>query len=239
MCIIIYTPNGRIPRKHLQRSLTNNPDGWGYMWSLEGNIYIRKGLERGEFWAQWRADREWIDGQPLVFHSRIGTHGTKTVDNCHPFEVPNHNLALAHNGIISNHAKKDSELSDTRHFVNDILADMPDGFLRSKAIRRLIGDYIGWSKLAFLSGTGQVTLINSSLGTWHAQRWYSNTSFKPEVKKQWNFGYLGNTAEKATATIDLSKPQQTAFAAAMGGVTPTAPTPAQPTWINRLKEPVS
>lgn len=247
MCIIIYTPDGRIPKKHLQRSLAENPDGWGYMFAWEGEITIRKGLERNEFWAQWRADREFLEGRKVVFHSRITTHGGTTVDNCHPFEIPGHGLALAHNGIISHHAKKDSDLSDTRHFVQDLLADLPRGFLTHKGIRRLISEYIGWSKLAFLGVNGNVCLLNSYLGEWRAGRWYSNDSYRREKVKTWTFSTALGAQSASYAKVEvpaqpIQTPTQSAFAAALGGsapdnVTLSAPTHAKPAWVNRLQNP--
>ena len=78
MCLIIYSPDGHIPRKHLKRGLESNPDGWGYMYAEAGEIVIRKGMTPKEFWAVWKVDRP---AGPVVWHARIGTHGAKGVDN--------------------------------------------------------------------------------------------------------------------------------------------------------------
>jgi hypothetical protein len=88
---------------------------------------------------------------------------------------------------------------------------------------------------------------NGDLGAWYGDRWYSNDSFKP-CEKKWTFGMKlddDNRSKIATSGAQNATPApQSAFAAAMGGVTPSAPTPAQPawqntTWLNRLQSPVS
>jgi hypothetical protein len=181
VCIIIYTPDGFIPKKQLRRSLNQNPHGWGIMVTTGKNVWVVKGLTNRAFWEQWRNKPE----GPTVFHARIKSHGEINLANCHPFPVPNHGqLHVAHNGIIKHHAFDKHELSDTRLFIRDVLSGLPRGFLRNEAITRLIEEYIGWSKLVFLDEKGNVTILNELLGHWNNNRWYSNGSYKPEKKKE-------------------------------------------------------
>jgi hypothetical protein len=118
----------------------------------------------------------------VVFHARIATHGRVDTDNCHPFRLEKHpQTAVAHNGIIPAHTVKDSPFSDTKLFCRDVLEGLPPGFLDNKSIRKMLGNYIGYSKLVFLNGAGECTIINSSLGLWFRDRWYSNDSYLPRV----------------------------------------------------------
>ena len=177
MCIIIYTPNGYIPKKHLNESLSHNDDGWGIMWPENGTLQVCTGLTKSSFFKEWK----WIGKikAAKVFHARIGTHGTNGIENCHPFAVPGHeHLAVAHNGILYRHSGGlNDDVSDTRHFVDDVLAKLPQGFLKHEGILTMLSDYIGTSKLAFMDGNGDCTIINSKLGQWNEDRWYSNGSY--------------------------------------------------------------
>ncbi len=178
MCIIIYTPDGNIPRKHLQRSLHANPDGWGFMFARKGHLVIRKGMSNRAFWSAWREEKP---SGPTVFHARIGTQGTKSEKNCHPFPVPNHELAMCHNGILRQHCDSESPVSDTQLFVWDVLANLPTGFLDNEGIQALLSHYAGNGKLVFMDGKGNVAIINEHIGYWHSGRWYSNSSYRPPV----------------------------------------------------------
>lgn len=179
MCLIIYSPSGYIPGKHLSKGLQANPDGWGYMFADNGKIIIRKGMKPRHFWAQWRQDKLG-GGIPVVWHARIGTHGHRAEFNCHPFEIPKHGLAMAHNGIIAQHSEANNPLSDTQLFLQQIICKLPKGFLKDLTLVKLVGYYIGHSKLAFMDELGEVTIINEHLGNWSKYgRWYSNDSWKP------------------------------------------------------------
>jgi hypothetical protein len=208
MCIIIYSPDGVIPKKHLHASLDNNPDGWGIMWPQDGKLEILQGLKKSEFFYNWK----WVRSikAPKVFHARIGTHGDDSFDNCHPFVVPNHGeLAMAHNGIISQCADATSAKSDTKLFVENLLAKMPPGFYLNSAIQELLSDYVNHSKLVFMDGAGQVAIINSHHGKWVGEMWYSNHSYThwrnngtyyysaPKSKPEMGFAPTGSNLVKA------------------------------------------
>lgn len=179
MCIIIYSPTGKIPKKQLTRSLTVNPDGWGFMFARNGQLIVRKGMASRHFWKAWREE---APTGPVVFHARIGTQGTRSEKNCHPFHVPNHEgVAVCHNGIIRQHCEKDSPANDTQLFNWEILAQLPPNFLDNEGIAALIADYVGYSKLVFMDANGRVDIINERFGLWSNGRWYSNKSYLPPV----------------------------------------------------------
>lgn len=181
MCIIIYSQNGVIPKAHLDESLTCNPDGWGYVFHAAGKVVVRRGMNAGEFWRAWNGDAAARHGRPVIFHSRIGTSGTRSVLNCHPFRVPGHGLWLAHNGIIHAYSRLDSEHNDTQHFIHEVLAGLPKNWTRNESILRLVEQSIGHSKLAIMDGAGRVVLLNEHLGHWSRGLWYSNDSYLPYV----------------------------------------------------------
>lgn len=184
MCIIIYAPKGHIPKKHLANSLKNNDDGWGVMYADAGKVCIVRGMTPVDFHFHWK----WIKKLPgpKVFHARIATHGAVDENHCHPFRVPNHNeLAVAHNGVIIQQTGKSSGTgSDTMNFNDNILAHLPEGFQNLQVYHDLLSDYIGYSKLVFMDGEGQVQIVNEEKGSWHDENWYSNNSFR-----DWNAKY--------------------------------------------------
>jgi hypothetical protein len=146
------------------------------MWPQDGKLNISCGLKKHEFFKEWKWIR-CIDA-PKVFHARIGTHGKGTLENCHPFFIPNHGaLGVAHNGIITKCADQTSDKSDTLLFVENVLAKMPQGFAFNPAIQEVLSEYIGASKLVFMDGKGKVVITNPNLGYWVGDMWYSNKSY--------------------------------------------------------------
>jgi hypothetical protein len=187
--MIIYTPDGNIPKGHLKRSLQANADGWGYIFiGNDRKAIIRKGLDTPDFWSAWIKDNKARQGKPLLFHSRFMTHGLYDVSNCHPFRIGRRKLWVMHNGIIADHADVKAEKSDTRMFIKDILEELPGNWLENDPIRALVAGYIGDSKLAFMDGHGEVTIINEHLGIWDNKRWYSNSGYLP-IAKAMGFTY--------------------------------------------------
>lgn len=183
MCVILYSPKGEIPLGYLLQSCANNPHGWGYMFNCKGSTTVRRGMDARALLKVWKRDSWDFTGRPVVFHARWTTHGKTSVDNCHPFEIPGHDLHVAHNGMIDVSIPKESERSDTFHFTNDVLAHLPQGFLENSAITRLIERYIGWSKLVFLSSDDRVYMINGHLGHWVNGIWASNSGYLPPAPK--------------------------------------------------------
>lgn len=194
MCIIIASKDGKIPKKHLNASLENNKDGWGVMWPENGVLNILNGMIRNDFFRMWKWVKD-IPG-PKVFHSRISTSGLVDIDNCHPFFVTNHgDFGVAHNGVIGRQANK-GESSDTRNFIKNVLAFLPAGFHKEEVYAELLSDYIGWGKLVFMDGDGDITIINEHLGKWVGNIWYSNESYK-----NWNNGKCFRKTSKNLGSI--------------------------------------
>ncbi len=215
MCIIIYSPDGNIPKKHLHQSLWMNDDGWGIMFPENGNLQVVYGLKKAEFFREWK----WIKklNAPVVFHARIATHGNSKIDNCHPFMIPGHGqLAVAHNGIISRQAPSlndTTERSDTRNFVDNILANLPLHFETMEVYRELLSEYVGHSKLVFMDGEGEVTIVNQKHGFWVNKMWYSNRSYlpyrnEPALNKSGSYSYIPYQQAAALPRLGFMPKQQ-------------------------------
>jgi hypothetical protein len=185
MCLIMFSPNGKMPTRALfKQANEDNPDGIGIM--------SARGVER--FNGKRKMRRAWnaafalsLAGVPFAVHFRYATHGQPSPRLTHPFETADGVLVM-HNGIINATAarsatwnkthERDAEHSDTSMFVADYMhtcprADEP----MFNAWANLIEYAIGYgSKLCtFDPRTGQFSLFNESAGYWEDDGlWYSN-----------------------------------------------------------------
>lgn len=185
MCIIIASPAGiRIPEEHIENSALNNPDWYGYSFvNFENKIVTRKFQPRQdiEMMLQYDEDYSTYGHQtPFLMHFRIATQGLINEDNCHPFRV-NDNLVMAHNGMLDVRVPKAlMDWSDTRYFIHSYLREMPTRYLLKSYTKRLLGDFIGSSKLVFLKDDRTLHFVNRDLGVQDhfTGIWYSNTTYK-------------------------------------------------------------
>lgn len=179
MCIaIINTAEGMpITRKTFERCWHNNPHGAGIAASINGKLVIEKDLK--DWNRLWKIYRTWREDKSLniMLHFRISTHGSRSLDNCHPFMV-NKELAFCHNGII-NQVDTSNDKSDTVAFNEQYLRDMPKNFAFNPAIKQLLLDRIGYSKLVFLTADNRYSIVGEKRGVWDNGNWYSNDTYKP------------------------------------------------------------
>lgn len=187
MCLIAFAKDKLlIPNTNLTRGFSRNNDAWGIMYPDGERVRMTKATNNLEdFFAAWR---EVPDLTPVASHFRYATHGTKTVDNAHPFDVlGDGRIGMMHNGVISSMGT-DKDLSDTAIFVRDWikpqLEHSPE-LLEVDAWRGMVADFIGrGSKLLFMTGDGRTFIINDKAGTWEDTVWYSNTySIAPVVER--------------------------------------------------------
>jgi hypothetical protein len=162
--------------------MERHPDGFGVAFVQNGKVVVEKFApsERKQFRKAFRR----VEGlnQPFVAHLRFATSGPKTADMAHPYvymDASEGEVAVIHNRIIS--IKHDSKVeSDTSAFVRLVLADLPSRWWTQPAMRFLVGQAIGYSKLAIVTPRDGVVLINESDGTWDDSGvWYSST-YKPD-----------------------------------------------------------
>jgi hypothetical protein len=180
MCIAIWkNENKIIDKETLARCFTANPDGAGFMYPENGKLHVKKGYFRFEdFYKAYQPH----ENKQCVIHFRIKTHGSVSVDNCHPFNITKE-FGFVHNGVISGYGVDD--ISDTRDFNHKILQPLVKKWgnlsLFEPAIKTLIESKIGYSKLIFLDKHGNAEIFNDIKGEWSddANIWYSNGSYKP------------------------------------------------------------
>lgn len=168
MCIIIWSPEGEIPRDHVVNAMLCHQDGWGFAVATPKRIVTYKTVKFKEFLEAWFGR---VPG-PVMFHARRASHGNVNKANCHPFRMKNHHLVVAHNGMIPRFGH--ATLSDTRDFIERVLEPLPEWFLEEDGIKAALSRAIGGSKMLFMDPSGGVVILNEHLGTWSEGRWYSN-----------------------------------------------------------------
>lgn len=194
MCIAILNTKkaGRLPKSHIKNSWDNNDMGSGLLWSKGNKLHVFKTYVYDDYIDKYNELRDDKDVGNIVLHFRIATSGYKGEQNLHPFLV-NDNLGFVHNGVIKGLGNKD--FSDTYEF-NDMLKKFKHNFISCDMTKYFISEYIGYSKLIFLSADDKYTIINEELGKWTDGNWYSNDSYK-----QYNdYSYYGNTKVSKSAT---------------------------------------
>lgn len=208
MCIAIYKPAGKeLSKELLHTCYTNNPDGCGFAYvnvDIFGfhRIKYYKSMVFEKFYEKYKRATRISQYSPFIIHFRIGTHGEKTVFNCHPFMIDKETI-FCHNGIISG-VGFDKKLSDTQLFNNTILKQLPKGWMNNPAILQLLEEFIGQSKLIVLSLDNTVKILNEKKGEWFEGCWMSNSTYKTKVSYQYPSykGYMLPSNTKKTYTIN-------------------------------------
>ena len=199
MCVAILQPAGvkTIEDDRLFHGWASNPDGGGFAFinpetnkieTFKSMSYTNFAKEYKEAHAKYGAD------SPFIVHMRIATSGNVDINTAHPFEVKydgEGELVFAHNGIIHdcNPLKSDkSGRSDTMIFRDEVLNKMSPAWLDNDDTAFLMMNYIGWSKLVFISTVPTLEsswyILNEGSGDWVDGSWYSNDSCEA---KQWTY----------------------------------------------------
>ena len=166
MCIVLSKPaNLILPKETLAECFRCNADGAGFAYAGPQGMVIEKGFFTFEkFFEAY----EPLQDKEAILHFRIKSHGTVSVDNCHPFAMrsrskPEFTFALAHNGVLSHRSTLD--MSDTRCFIMDIIQplidDDPDFFDRPTHVK-LLGIAIGsYNKFVIMRHNALTGDVNS------------------------------------------------------------------------------
>lgn len=190
MCIIGYYAPGVLPvREHLEEAVIANPHGFGWAivtYDAECPILIGHTMDRKEAVEEFMRLRAEFPQHAALFHARITTHGTTSLDNCHPFKVNGRSdLVLAHNGMVPCSPRPGDTRSDTRILADNVLMTS-FRHLDSPKTRRRFEDWMGYSKVVILTTDMkfyecQSYIFNEGLGVWDDESgiWYSNDSYKP------------------------------------------------------------
>ena len=204
MCLLTYfPPNAVVDTERLACGAECNPHGHGYaIVTADGEVLINHAMTPDALIAEFAALRAQHPDSEALFHSRITTHGSTTLANCHPFIVAGPRggqTILAHNGILPSDCQprgKDSR-SDTRILAEQMIWSRWSKFrlptmgrarnpitrqwLDSAAVRADIEKWLGnGSKVLVLTTNPRMKrrayLLNERLGDWVDGVWYSNDS---------------------------------------------------------------
>lgn len=189
MCIIAYKPSNMpmFELGTLAQMFRRNPNGAGLMFTDNNKVIIKKGfMTFQDLYDYLEENKNLLNKKNVVLHFRITTSGSSSKLNTHPYPLYLKNkvdmtcdLAVAHNGVLHNYSppfNNKEDLNDSQIFIRDILNELPKGFLSNKAIKKLISNEIGNSKLAFIDKKGKVTLIGNFIED--GGYYFSNTSYK-------------------------------------------------------------
>ena len=156
MCMLCVIPPQVLPsREKLENSALNNPDGFGFAIAIpsEGRILVERTMNADDSINAFLAMRAKYPEGYAIWHARYATHGSTTLDNCHPFYVGSDGLTvLAHNGVLPTEEGKGELRSDTRIFAEDILARIGGvTALDNPQIYNMLEDFSTGSKIAVLT----------------------------------------------------------------------------------------
>jgi hypothetical protein len=68
---------------------------------------------------------------------------------------------------------------------------LPKNFLSNEAILKMMEDYIGTSKIIFITAANEWVILNETLGKWVDGNWFSNESYKEVKKPVYSAGFWG------------------------------------------------
>jgi glutamine amidotransferase len=152
LCVI---PPGVTPdRDKLENSALNNPHGFGFAIAVpsENRIIVEKSMNPDESINRFLAQRAIYQDGYAMWHARYATHGSRTLENCHPFAVGHDDRTyLGHNGILSIEIPDKDDRSDTKVFAEELLP-------RLGGVTALDDDYI-WNMLQEYTTGSKVCVI--------------------------------------------------------------------------------
>ena len=225
MCLIAYRKAGksRIPHSVVDTALWRHPDGFGLAYRNAAGLNVER---FGPALAERKAFRRALirvdqSGVEYAAHWRFATHGPKVVGLAHPFTYPDPvegEVAILHNGIIP--IATEASESDTSAFVVQVLAQLPSAWWRSAALRFVVSQSIGWSKLVVMTAT-ETVILNEEDGEWDCGFWYSS-NHRPLV----NLAYTSTSSKVPAWTSATSKSASEAYKA-LTGKTPPILSPAR------------
>lgn len=220
MCIAIALPaEKRLSKGQIKNCHRLNDDGIGIMYAYKDKLVIEKTLDLPEFEEDIypRAIKNAPTSQ-MVVHFRLSTGGLKDLSNVHPFLISK-GLGFVHNGSIyrlQDDPKK--EKCDTVRFMEQVLQHLPFGWEKNSAIKTLIEDRIGLSKLITMDNQGHIEIFNENAGHWKDGIWWSNYSYvdgmTPHGKytgkseSQGGFGFYANAGAWSWRRCPACKTEQ-------------------------------
>ena len=186
MCMLCVIPPNVIPsREKLENSALNNPHGFGFAIVVpsENRIHSERTMNADTSINRFLEMRAKYPEGYAMWHARLATHGSTTVDNCHPFKVGHDERTyLAHNGILPIVEPQGDLRSDTRIFAEDLLPAIGGvSALDNDQVFNLMEDFTSGSKVCILTvdpvAKHQCYLIHENKGKVDTSGvWWSNDS---------------------------------------------------------------
>lgn len=189
MCLLVVQTNIKgqqksklIPKEIFEAVWEGNPHGFGTGWfTKNGTPIMCHSLKLIDAWEMYNRQYNQFHGHMIV-HWRFSTHGSKTLENCHPFLTSNDTpCILGHNGIISPTPDCPPDWSDTRWFAKNLkeimLKESKNQDFKDPKNEKEIKYYLGSSRLAIIQP-------NWELHTW-------NFPNQEEVSKEYGLFSIG------------------------------------------------
>lgn len=215
MCVIAYKPMNEnfCGKSVLSQCFDSNPDGAGFMYAVNGKVFIQKGyMTFNSFWKSLKKVRSMYgDKIPYVMHFRIGTQGGNVAQNTHPFPLSKNmqdlkqlkfktDIGIAHNGIIdltSSGWGSKVDYSDTMKFITDYASlIIKDKNYYKDEDTKLLLERLADSRLCILDKDGHCECLGDGwIYDKELKMYFSNSSYvKPIYKKkptatQWSSMY--------------------------------------------------
>lgn len=213
MCIIVAKKKEvELPKiEYLENSFDFNNDGAGFMYVDRGKVVIDKGyMKFKDFKHQYEKLCKKFNNfkdKALVMHFRIGTSGTNSRENTHPYAISDNykelhrtkvvtDLGVVHNGIIHSYTptgKNKHNTNDTQEFIMKYLYPLYKNykdFYKNKYIMEGIGEITG-SKLTFLDTNEELYFVGDFIEEDGVM--YSNGSY--EYGKTYYYKYSSGKYE--------------------------------------------
>ena len=202
MCIIVAKKKEvELPSMEtLETCFKHNSDGAGLMYVDDGQVIIDKGFMTFEIFKSHfeKLCKKYnnFKNKALVVHFRIGTSGTNTKENTHPYCISDdyrdlHKtkvrtpLGMAHNGIINQYTPIENvhNTNDTQEFIMKYLTPLYKNyrtFYTNEYIMDGLSDITN-SKLVFLNGNEDLYFVGDFIEDNGVM--YSNSTYKPYTYK--------------------------------------------------------
>ena len=199
--MLVAIPPGKTPTKEeLLDGACQNPDGFGYaIIGNDGNIISKRTMNAEESIDDFLKVRAENLEHEAMWHCRIATHGVKTVDNCHPFQVGEDKMTyLGHNGILGVKPQDGDTRSDTAIFAQDLLPQIGGVTgLDNPFLFYLLESWMSGSKVVVLTvnpkAKKNIYILNENLGNKDAEGiWWSNSAHRGAVKRKASTQNRGN-----------------------------------------------
>lgn len=205
MCLLtLIPPTITLDYDRAKRAALSNPDGFGFAIHAGTAIIKDHDMDFDKLWVRWSELTKIYNNNASLFHWRISTHGTTSVDNCHPFDVgDSNNVVLGHNGMLPITMPINDTRSDTKLFAQFVLPSLGGAVaLDNPSVFKNIEEWATGSKLVVLSADPKTEfdwyILNETAGHWAHDMWWSNASYKPFTYSNYT-GYGGYTAKPYTS----------------------------------------